>query len=103
MRCALKFDENKDLTDQSLAAWGEMQSLNEEPAYKEEDIKSPAEKEYFYGIKSAFDTVCSWLGDLVEDETVSEEASDELQAYMTGELAMQLFSILDNQEEESNE
>lgn len=38
MRCALSFDEDKDLIDQKVAAWGEMQSLKEEPCYREEDI-----------------------------------------------------------------
>lgn len=99
MRCALSFDENKELIDQKLAAWGEMQSLEEDPAYKEEDIKDEKEAEYFRGFKAAFDVVCKDLESLVEDEDISEEASDEFQAIMAGELAMQLFSILDNQEE----
>lgn len=36
MRCALSFDENKELMDQKVAAWGEMQSLEEDPVYKED-------------------------------------------------------------------
>lgn len=36
MRCALSFDEDKSLIDQKVSSWGEMQSMKEEPAYKEE-------------------------------------------------------------------
>ena len=36
MRCALSYDENKELMDQKVAAWGEMQSLEEDPVYKED-------------------------------------------------------------------
>ena len=70
MRCALSFDENKELMDQKVAAWGEM----------------------------ACDEICKDIDNLVEDEMMSEEASDHLQALMAGSIAMQLFSILDNQE-----
>lgn len=99
MRCALCFDENKDLTEQKLSAWGEMQSLEEDPGYKEEDIKDEKQKEYFFGYKMACDEFCKNLDNAVEDEMISEEASEHLQALMSGELAMQLFSILDYQEE----
>ncbi|MBO4819120.1 MAG: hypothetical protein J5528_03170 [Firmicutes bacterium] len=99
MRCALSFDENKDLIEQKLSAWGEMQSLEEDPAYKEEDIKDEKQKEYFIGYKMACDEFCKDLDNMVEDEMISEEASDHLQALIAGSLAMQLFSILDYQEE----
>lgn len=99
MRCALSFDENKDLTEQKLSAWGEMQSLEEDPGYKEEDIKDEKQKEYFFGYKMACDEFCKNLDNAVEDEMISDEASEHLQALMSGELAMQLFSILDYQEE----
>ena len=99
MRCALSYDENKDLIDQKLSAWGEMQSLEEDPVYKEEDIKDEKEREYFLGYKMACDEICKDIDNLVEDEMMSEEASDHLQALMAGSIAMQLFSILDNQEE----
>lgn len=98
MRCALSFDENKELTEQKLSAWGEMQSLEEDPGYKEEDIKDEKQKEYFFGYKMACDEFCKNLDNAVEDEMISEEASEHLQALMSGELAMQLFSILDYQE-----
>ncbi|MCR4739167.1 MAG: hypothetical protein K5886_02770 [Lachnospiraceae bacterium] len=99
MRCALSYDKNKDLIDQKLSAWGEMQSLEEDPAYKEEDIKDEKEREYFLGYKMACDEICKDIDNIVEDEMMSEEASDHLQALMAGSIAMQLFSILDNQEE----
>ena len=99
MRCALSYDENKDLIDQKLSAWGEMQSLEEDPAYKEEDIKDEKEREYFLGYKTACDEICKDIDNLVEDEMMSEEASEHIQTLMAGSLAMQLFSILDNQEE----
>ena len=99
MRCALSYDESKDLVDQKLSAWGEMQSLEEDPAYKEEDIKDEKERECFLGYKMACDEICKDIDNLVEDGTMSEEASDHLQALMAGSIAMQLFSILDNQEE----
>ena len=98
MRCALRFDENKELMDQKVAAWGEMQSLEEDPAYKEEDIKDEKEREYFLGYKMACDEICKDIDNLVEDEMMSEEASDHLRALMAGSIAMHLFSILDNQE-----
>ena len=99
MRCALSYDENKELSEQSLSAWGEMQSLDEDPGYKEADIASEKERAYFKGFKAACDSVCHDLDALVDDEEISEEASGNIQALMAGELAMQLFSILDYQED----
>lgn len=99
MRCALQFEADKDLTEQEVNAWGEMQSLEEEPSYREADIEGEKEKGYFLGFKSAFDFFCNLLDNLVEDEVITNDISDEIQSYMPGELAMQLFSILDNQEE----
>ena len=99
MRCALSYDKNKDLIDQKLSAWGEMQSLEEDPAYKEEDIKEEKERECLLGYKMACDEIWKDIDNLVEDEMMSEEASDHLQALMAGSIAMQLFSLLDNQEE----
>lgn len=51
MRCALNFDSEKDLVEQDLSAWGEYQSLSEEPSYKEIDIVSEREKNFFKGYK----------------------------------------------------
>ena len=96
MRCALDFDENKPLFDQNVNAWGEMQSLSEEPSYREEDIKDDKDKEFFRGYKYACDEICNYLEDLDDNEL-----SNDIQTCMAGNIAMQLFSILDNQEENS--
>jgi len=99
MRCALSFDENKDLIEQNLAAWGEMQSLKDEPAYKEEEITDNEDKAFFRGVKMAMDAVIVDLENAVVDEIISKDANEHLQSLIAGELAMHLFSILDNQEE----
>ena len=99
MRGALSFDENKDLLDQELSAWGEMQSTDEEPCYKESDIEDERDAAFFRGVKAAMDSVCTDLDNLVEDGELSQDTSDYLQVLMAGELAMYLYSILDNQEE----
>lgn len=97
MRCAIDFDENKPLMEQNVSAWGEMQSLKEEPSYKESDIKDEKDKEFFKGYKSALDDVCNVLDNFVMDERISEDNSLDIQQWLAGELCMQLFSILDNQ------
>lgn len=99
MRCALSFDEDKDLIDQNIAAWGEMQSLSEEPVYREEDIKSDKKKSFLMGYKMAVDDVCKDLKLLIDDGEIPEEASDKLQSLISGDIAMQLFSILGGEEE----
>ncbi len=113
MRCALQFDEHKDLSNQMLSAWGEMQSLKEDPAYKEEDIKDARDRGFMKGYKAALDDVfnnlennmdaymdidgSSTLGKIRKE--IVEEVASALSKLAAGELAMQLFSILDNQEE----
>lgn len=97
MRCAVDFDESKPLYEQEVKAWGEMQSLNEEPSYKESDIKDEREKEFFKGYKFAFDAVCNILGCLEDEEDLTGEQKDEIEIRMSGELCMMLFSILDNE------
>lgn len=99
MRCALRYDDETDFKDQKLAAWGELQSLGEEPAYKEEDIVAQKDKDYFFGFKCGIDEAVHDLDALLEDDEISEDAYDSLIILFTGELAMQLFSILDHQEE----
>jgi len=98
MRCAVDFDENKPLYDQEIKAWGELQSLEEEPCYRESEIKSKDEQEFFKGYKFALDSVCNILHNMEFDETITEEQSNEIQLFMSGELCMMLFSILDNEE-----
>ena len=100
MRCALQYVSDKPLNEQSINAWGEMQSLKETPCYREEDIKDEKEQEYFKGYKMAVDDFCTILDNQVFDEVITEEQSDEIQKFLPGELAMLLFSILDNQASE---
>lgn len=100
MRCALSFDENKPLYEQEIAAWGEMQSLKDEPAYKESDIKDEQEKALFRGSKIMAEEVATTIEGMQEDGDISEEAVEHIEACIQGELAMMLFSILDNQEED---
>lgn len=100
MRCAIDFDENKPLLDQKVRAWGEMQSLNDEPEYREEDIKDERERNIFQGYKMALDDVCGILMNCVDDGEIDEESSNYIQGLMSGDLCELLFSILDNQENE---
>lgn len=97
MRCAIDFDENKPLVDQEIRAWGEMQSISEEPCYKESDIKKEKDREFFFGYKAALDDACNVLEQFVEFGDLDEATSEEIQCYLSGELCMQLFSILDNE------
>ncbi len=97
MRCAMDFDENKKLSDQNVAAWGENQSLQEEPAYKEEDIKHEESKEFFRGYKMALDDMCKELEFEVGEGIISNRQSDMTQALVCSDLCMLLFSILDNE------
>lgn len=94
MRCALSFNDNKTLVNQDVSAWGEMQALSEEPSYKEQDIKSNGDKDYLLGYKMAMDDVLASL-EAIEDE----EERDYLKRVVYGDVAMQLFSILDRQGE----
>lgn len=103
MRCALNFDSETDLKEQKIAAWGELQALDEEPSYKEEDIKDLEDKAYFHGFKCGIDEACHDLDTLLEDEEISKEVYDYLNSVFAGELAMQLFSILDHQACEEEE
>lgn len=103
MRCAIDFDENKPLADQNVRAWGEMQSLEEEPEYKEEDIKGIPEKNFLHGYKCALDDVCNTLANFVEDGQLPEAVSNEMQLWFGGDLCMQLFSILDEEACEEDE
>lgn len=99
MRCALSFDENKDLIYQKVAAWGEMQPLSEEPCYREEDIGGERQQAFFTGYKAAMSAVYNDIKLLAEDGEITENASLSLQRLMAGRIAMLLFSILDIQEE----
>ena len=93
MRCALSYDDNKTFSSQKVSAWGEMQSLSEEPCYKEEDIESITDKEYLIGYKMAMDDISAMLYEIEDEER------ELLERAISGGIAMQLFSILDKQEE----
>lgn len=97
MRCAIDYDENKPLIEQEVKAWGEMQSLKEEPAYKESDIKSANAKAFFLGYKAALDDACSVLDNFVDFNEIEEETSERMQQWLAGDMCMQLFSILDDE------
>lgn len=100
MRCALSYDPEKTFFDQKLSAWGEMQSLNEEPGYKETDIKSDKEQIFFSGVKFAMDFVNNLADNMEEDGMISDDAADFIRQDICSELALNLFSILDNEEDE---
>lgn len=99
MRCALSYDEETNFQDQKVNAWGEMQSLDEEPEYREEEIENEVDRAYFSGFKAGIDEALHDIDMLIEDGEITEEQKEELMEYVTGELAMQLFSIIDHQEE----
>lgn len=99
MRCAIWFDESKALWDQEIAAWGEMQSFEEKPSYREKDIKGELERGFFKGCKVMAEEVCTMVGNMYEDGEIGANAADYIRESMHGELVMQLFSILDNQED----
>lgn len=105
MRCAVYFEEEKPLAEQEIKAWGEMQSLDEEPEYKESDIKSEYDKAFLHGYKCAFDDVCNILYCLKLEKVIKKKHRNAIELRMSGDLCMQLFSILDNQfcEEDDNE
>lgn len=100
MRCALSFDENKSFINQELCAWGEMQSTKEEPAYKESDIHKERDKGFYLGCKAMADEV-NVIIDGIDDQLTEEQKGcfEYIRDCIMGELAMQLFVILDNQED----
>lgn len=102
MRCALCVNENETLFDQEVSAWGEMQGMDEEPAYKESDIKDIEDKYFFMGFKMACDETIYDLELLLEDNENCAEIVDDFKSFIYGDVCMQLFSILDNQECEND-
>ena len=98
MRCALQFDESKRFSHQEVKAWGEMQSLEEEPSYKESEIKDKEHQAFFRGAKAGFDSVACDLDTLLDDDEIDKDIVDDLKRSMTDELAMGLFTILDEQD-----
>lgn len=97
MRCALCWNEDKALADQSVSAWGELQSLKETPSYKEADIRDSGDRRYFHGYKAAIDDVVTDVEELKEGNEISDETYEWLMHVLAGKVAMLLFSILDSQ------
>ena len=97
MRCALCWDEDKPLMEQSVSAWGEMQAMDEVPCYKEDEIAAAVNKEFFRGAKFAMDQVCNILDNMQGDGELAQVTNEDIQHMMSGELCMLLFSILDDQ------
>lgn len=97
MRCAIKIDKNIALADQEVKAWGEMQSLEEEPVYKESDIEEEKDKKFFFGYKCSMDDTWAELDNLVFDEEITEEQASKVKERMKGSLCKVLFELLDSQ------
>lgn len=106
MRCALKYDDEKMFGEQVVEAWGEMQSLNEQPIYKESELNK-ANALYFHGYKNAIDDAFNTLQFMIEEEfdedTDRDDFLEAVKASLAAEICMNLFSILDGQEEDKDE
>lgn len=96
MRCDLDYDPEKMFSEQKVEAWGVMQSLTEEPCYREEDIKDPLNLLYFRGYKAAVDESIVALSEILFDDIGSIE---EFKEWCAANICMLLFSILDEQSE----
>ena len=102
MRCALQYNEKKELAMQKVKAWGEMQSLEDEPSYKEEDLTEES-RTWFHGFKCAIDYA---INDLKYNMFMSEPCGfvqDEIDRevrILIGEVAMMLFVLIDEQIDE---
>lgn len=100
MRCAIKFDKSKALADQEVKAWGELQSLKDEPEYKESDIKGADNKMFFFSYKCAMDDTWADLDSMVFDEVLTEEQANSIKSCMEANLYMILFDLLDGEDED---
>ncbi len=108
MRCELQYDKNESFINQSVNAWGELQSLKEEPAYREEDIKDEGDRQFFRGYKYAVDRMIRNVENIIDDQfddvycdgirKAMDDLVEELKSDASGDICMLLFSILDNQE-----
>ena len=116
MRCTLDYEDDKTFEEQSVNAWGVMQSLSEDPCYREDDIKDPRDRAYFCGYKAAIDESINSLRDIlfdyfeddnesddyresVYDESDSDEILKKFKEWCSANICMMLFSILDAQTE----
>lgn len=100
MRCAVSYNENEPLTLQEVKAWSELQSLSEEPAYRESDIKDDKGKQFFYGYKCALDDLKTVLENLEFDGALKRKKKELILDWMDGNLFDALVSILDDQFED---
>lgn len=97
MRCALMYDVNEFFSEQKVAAWGEMQSLTEEPSYKETDLDEKNAL-YFTAYKSAMDDAIINYNECLDKDFVTEE----FKKLCAGSICELLFSLIDEQEEEND-
>lgn len=106
MRCALRYDPAEEFVNQTVSAWGEMQSLNEEPSYKETDLNR-GNRTFFRGYKMAMDEAVASLRNALFDYTDEDtDDSEILQGFIenvTADICMALFSLLDEQMEMEDE
>lgn len=99
MGCVLKFNENETLSDQNLSAWGLNQSTDEEPAYREEDIKSEKDRAWFKGYKEAYNEAIDTIENSAFDGDIAEKQAKALKEQFHGDICLMLYSIIDGQEE----
>lgn len=95
MRCALRYDEDQLFADQKVEAWGELQSLSEEPCYKETELNK-ANAKYFYAYKCGIDDAIGDFTCLIDED---EESVEHFKDLCAGSVCEMLFSLLDEQEE----
>lgn len=111
MRCALQFDPEHDFAFQKVNAWSTMQSMKDEPSYREDDINNKIDKAYFDGYKSACDDVIRDVVAWAENDAtgrLTDENGDilpgvveDIKDIISSSICEVLFSILDEQIEDS--
>ena len=89
----------EDFVNENFEAYSTTQAIEEDPAYKESDIKSPIEKGFIKGYKWAIQD----LSNLIFDDTTNEDIEPmEVIQVMLCNLTEQLWSILDNEYEDKD-
>lgn len=94
MRCAIKYSYDKTFYEQTLEAWGEMQSIGEDPCYKENELNAE-NKVIFNAYKVAMDDAITNYETLHED---NEQEVEKFKDLCAGDVCLLLFSLLDEQE-----
>lgn len=102
MRCALKYDEEKDFSDQIVSAWGVMQSLNDDPCYKESDLNEENRKwfdAYKFGVDDSIHMLECYLEncDLFATDDI-EDCVNEFKDICSAEICEMLYTLIDDQE-----